>query len=274
LGLGTRFDVLAAAMLGRASTSLAIAITALGCGTARMPDAAPSAAPDAGAVVEESVALDCVVTIAYPPSTNDPELDVLSYDVAGKLVRQERSFADGLYSVREWTWSEDGRSAQREWFDGSRVIEHDARGRATLATTFDAEGAPTWQEAVTYDERGVLVSRLVTRLSDDTPWLSTTYDSDGYSILQSRSVSLVDPDQVSSVKYKFEPQQDDVKMVQSHDIDGDGVIDFKTAKLLTAEGVVERAVDAAGQLIDFDYEGDCESIARAWPIGDPFFVDM
>jgi len=33
-------------------------------------------------------------------------------------------------------------------------------------------------------------------------------------------------------------------------------------------------VDAAGQLIDFDYEGECESIARAWPIGDPFFVDM
>jgi len=261
-------------MLGRASNSLALFLAAAaGCGTARMPEEAV-VAPDAGAPVEEPAALGCVVTIAYPPSNADPALDVLSYDASGKLLRQERTFADGLYSQREWTWSEDGREARREWFDGSRVIVHDDRGRAVEATSFEVDGTPSWRETVTYDARGVLVSRLVTRLSDDTPWLSTTYEFDGYSILQSRSVSLVDPDQVSSVKFKFEAQQGDVKMVLSHDIDGDGVIDYKTAKLLTPEGVVERAVDAAGQLIDFDYEGECESIARAWPIGDPFFVDM
>ena len=258
-------------------TLLSLTATAgltLACGTARVEEESPTADVDAGVAQEEVVALGCVATIEYPPSKSEPAFDVLSYDQDGKLLRHERTFADGLYSLREWSWTDDGRTAVREWFDGSKVIRHDDLGRAIEALTYDVDGEPTWRETVGYDDKGLLSSRKLTRVSDGTEWMETTYQFDGYSIRHARSVSLVDPAEVRSIKFKFESQQDDVKMVQSHDIDGDDVTDFKTALLLTSDGIVERGVDAQGQLVDYDYEGDCDHVGLTWPLGDPFFVDM
>lgn len=261
-------------MLGHSKTLMVALFAVLaGCGTARLAEDAPGeASPDAGA---ETAELGCVVTISYPPSATGRALDVVVYDEASRLTEHARHFADGLVDVREWTWSEDGQRAVRSWFDGSTVTVVDAEGRIVESTTYGADGLATWRDSLSYDRLGRLESKVLTRIEDETPWIETAYTYDSGAIQQMREVQTQNPDEARTISYKFTTQTGTTKMVKSHDLEGDGHVDYKTAVLISDDGFLTRGVDALGQVVDYEYEGQaCGSVVSAWQLADPFLVDM
>ena len=77
------------------------------------------------------------------------------------------------------------------------------------------------------------------------------------------------------VGYHVVIEGENLKLVESHDIDADDVVDFKLAKLIDRNGVVLRGVDSEGRLIDYEYEGEaCAAASALWVLGDPYFVEM
>lgn len=258
------------------STGLALGATlAFGCSTAELepdvfelePDAAPEAAADIG----------CAVTIERPPSELDPVFDLIVYDDRGRLVEMRREFGDGAVSERTWEWSEEpggAQRAERDWFDGSRAAVFDGDGRLHSAMTYDDSGSMTWLEELSYDGP-VMVKKLTTRVSDDTPWLEVDYDYDGDRLIRQERRSLVGDPEPYVISYDYQYATDGEKVVESHDEDADGVVDFKTAVVIADTGLVERGVDRQLQLIDYEYQGPlCEQVTRNWVVGDPFFIDL
>lgn len=276
---GTEIEIQAVMLVFGRFAALSLCAASLACSTAESIPIEPIV-PD----TPLQPTATCKVSIHYPDSNVSVIYDELYYDEDGRLLESYREFADGAAAQRQWSYDADG-TATREWFDGSKVIRFDEAGRVAQTETFNAYGGLEWVEELSYSDAGEISERLLTKVVAPTaensgigemPWMQSSYRWDSEMSGQAEVASLVYEDDRRIIGYHTVPDGEHTKLVESHDVDADGVNDFKTAVLIDDDGKVLRGVDERGQLIDFEYEGgdSCAVAASLWQLGNPFFVDL